>query len=42
MILFDCTHTENPSLVVFEQDRQVGFHENTRLSLVKLNLVLKQ
>ena len=42
MILFDCIRTENLFLAVFEQGTQVGFHENTKLSLVNLNLVLNQ
>jgi hypothetical protein len=42
MILFDYIHTGNLSLVVSVQDKQVGFHENTKLSLVKLNLASKQ
>jgi hypothetical protein len=42
MTLFDCIHTENLALVACVQDRQVGFHENTKLSLVKQNLISNQ
>ena len=42
MIIFDCIHTENLSLVACVQDRQVDFHGNTKLSSLKQNLASNQ